>query len=158
MNKNWTTGEACVQLQKQVGSVYTYDDKQSLIEPKPPEFGREIFIYNKFGLLRFNLKFNAENKPYLLEYSNYNQWAEVSEKGFTKNSNCFDTEMLKLMADSSKTELSDARILQESTTSFSIQPRFNGKIISTSIKNSSSEFECLENNYYLNTEKLLKKR
>jgi hypothetical protein len=158
LNEKWNTEEIYKELQKKFGSFYTYDENQSLIESKKPECGREEFIYNKFGLLRFNLKYDAENKPYLLEYSNYNQWAEVSEKGFTKNPKCFNLEILKLIADSNETQLADAHAMQESTTSFSIKPKFNSKIVSSLVKNSSSEFECCENNYYSTPEKLLKKK
>jgi hypothetical protein len=158
LNEKWNKEEIFQELQKQFGSFYTYDENQFLIESKIPECGKQEFIYNKFGLLRFNLKYDAENKPYLLEYSNYNQWAEVCEKGFTKNPKYFIKEILKLFADSSETQLEDTNVMHESTTSFSIKPKFNGKIVSSIVRNSSNEFECCENNYYSNPEKLLKKK
>ncbi|CAF0718777.1 unnamed protein product [Brachionus calyciflorus] len=156
INSKWNSDEYYQNLQKQFGSFYVYDDKtSSLIESCTPEQGKQIYVYNKFGFLRFNLKYDSNERPFILEYSNYNNKGEVCEKGFTKNEKFFDIKFLKSIADIN--DLSDTHCMQESISTVSIKPGFNGKQVFSYVKNASNNFEYNDKVCYSDKDKMLKK-
>ena len=65
--------------------------------------------------------------------------------------------LLKSIADSCDIELTGAICMQQSISTVSIVPGFNGKEVYSNVKNSSNNFECKENVCYSNSNKMLKK-
>ncbi|RNA24390.1 RHS repeat-associated core domain-containing [Brachionus plicatilis] len=158
LNQLWNSSEKYLKLQQQMGSFYVHDeDSNCLTEMRTPERGLEKMVYNKLGLLRFNLRFNSDNEPIILEYSNYNQWGEVNNKGFSRNKAHFDIEWLKSNADSANTDLADSDSMQSSISDVSIKPGLNGKICENLVKNTSNKIEYNERISFSAMDKVVEK-
>lgn len=157
LNQLWNSNEKYLKLQQETGSFYVYDDKNCLIESRTPEKGKEMFVYNKLGLLRFTLRFDSDNQPVILEYSNYNQWGEVCAKGFSKNKAHFDIKWLRSVANSAITDLAESVTMQTSISNVSIKPGLNGKTIETTVKNSTNRFECYDKTCMSTKDKIVDK-
>ncbi|CAF0980948.1 unnamed protein product [Brachionus calyciflorus] len=158
INQMWNSNEKYLKLQEEMASFYVFDDKNCLIESRTPEKAKEMFVYNKLGMLRFILRFDINNQPEIVEYSTYNQWGEVSAKGFSKNKAHLDIEWLRSVADSAAiTDLNESVTMQTSISNVSIKPALNGKIVETMVKNSSNRFECFDSSCVSSMDKVVEK-